>query len=135
MVDSDNSLSESRRTVESESNEYKRGVVDGSWLQHQCRKMMERNMDYMKMKKIDEGRGDEPNRASGVGVKSPRKGTKSRRIGTNGGKTSKPGMSSRPITETRKKDEKLETLNLAKLLDWSKRAGFLKLRKIQHNKK
>ena len=129
MVDSDNSLSESRRTVESESNEYKRGVVDGSWLQHQCRKMMERNMDYMKMKKIDEGRGDEPNRASGVGVKSPRKGTKSRRIGTNGGKTSKPGMSSRQITETRKKDEKLETLNLAKLLDWSKKAELLKLRK------
>ena len=121
--------------VESESNEYKRGVVDGSWLQHQCRKMMERNMDYMKMKKIDEGRGDEPNRASSVGVESSCKGTKSRRIGTNGGKKKKPGMSSRPITETKKKDEKLEILNLAKLLDWSKRAGLLKKEKIPHNKK
>ena len=86
-------------------------------------------MDYMKMKKIDECRGDEPNRASSVGVKSPCKGTKSRRIGTNGGKMDKPEMSNRPITETKKKDEKLEILNLAKLLDWSKRAGLLKLRK------
>ena len=87
------------------------------------------------MKKIDEGRGDEPNRASSVGVESSCKGTKSRRIGTNGGKTSKLGVSSRPITETKKKDEKLEMLNLAKLLDWSKRAGLLKMRKIQPNKK
>ena len=92
-------------------------------------------MDYMKMKKIDEGRGDEPNRASSVGVESSCKGTKSRRIGTNGGKTRKPEMSSRPITKTKKKDEKLGIVNLAKLLDLSKRAGFLKLRKIQHNKK
>ena len=81
------------------------------------------------MKKIDEGRGDEPNRASSVGVKSSCKGTKSRRIGTNGGRTSRLGVSSRPIIEIKKKDEKLEMLNLAKLLDWSKRAGFLKLRK------
>ena len=57
IYDSDVDSSESRRTVENESQAYKAGIVDGGWLQHQCRKMIERNMNYERSKYPDKYAG------------------------------------------------------------------------------
>ena len=130
MVDSDTGLSESRRTVESELNEYKKGIVDGSWLQHQCRRMIERNMNYMKSNKMDEGQEAESRKAvpsgSSNNVEASCKCTKSRGGDISGSRTNKvmSKMFSRPIENEEKKENNTEKMNLAKLLDWSRKAGF-----------
>ena len=129
MVDSDNGLSESRRTVESELNEYKKGIVDGSWLQHQCRRMIERNMNYMKSNKMDEGQEAESLKAVPSGssndAEASCKCTKSRGGGIAGNKTNKvmSKMFSQPIEKEEKNTDKM---NLSELLDWSRKAGFPK---------
>ena len=115
--------------VESELNEYKKGIVDGSWLQHQCRRMIERNMNYMKSNKMDEGQEAESLKAvpsgSSNGTEASCKCTKSRGGGISGNKTNKvmSKMFSQPIEKEEKNTDKM---NLAKLLDWSRKAGFPK---------
>ena len=127
MVDSNNGLSESRRTVESELNEYKKGIVDGSWLQHQCRRMIERNMNYMKSNKMDEGQEAESLKAVPSGssndVEASCKCTKSRGGDISGNKTNKV-MSKMFVQPIEKEEKNTHKMNLAKLLDWSRKARF-----------
>jgi len=110
MVDSDTGFSESRRTAESELNEYKKGIVDGSWLHHQCRRMIERNMNYMKSNKMDEGQEAESRKAvpsgSSNNVEASCKCTKSQGGDISGSKTNKvmSKMFSRPIENEEKKE-------------------------------
>ena len=107
--------------VESELNEYKKGIVDGSWLQHQYRRMIERNMNYMKSNKMDEGQEAESLKAvpsgSSNNVEASCKCTKSRGGDISGNKTNKvmSKMFSQPIEKEEKNTDKM---NLAKLLDW-----------------
>ena len=103
-------------------NEYKKGIVDGSWLQHQCRRMIERNMNYMKSNKMDEGQEAESLKAVPSGssndAEASCKCTKSRGGGISGNKRTK-SCQRCSASQLKKKRSKM---NLAKLLDWSRKA-------------
>ena len=86
-------------------------------------------MNYMKSNKMDEGQEAESLKAvpsgSSNGTEASCKCTKSRGGGISGNKTNKvmSKMFSQPIEKEEKNTDKM---NLAKLLDWSRKAGFPK---------
>ena len=91
--------------------------------------MIERNMNYMKSNKMDEGQEAESLKAVPSGssndAEASRKCTKSRGGGIGGNKTNKvmSKMFSQPIEKEQNNTDKM---NLSELLDWSRKAGFPK---------
>ena len=94
--------------------------------------MIERNMNYMKSNKMDEGQEAESRKAvpsgSSNNVEASCKCTKSRGTDISGSKTNKvmSKMFSRPIENEEKKEKNTEKMNLAKLLIGQERRDFPK---------
>ena len=91
--------------------------------------MIERNMNYMKSNKMDEGQEAESLKAVPSGASNDAeascKCTKSQGGGIGGNKTNKvmSKMFSQPIE---KEENNTDKMNLSELLDWSRKAGFPK---------
>ena len=89
--------------------------------------MIERNMNYVKSNKMDEGQEAESLKAVPSGssndVEASCKCTKSRGGDISGNKTNKV-MSKMFILPIEKEEKNTDKMNLAKLLDWSRKAGF-----------